>query len=92
MRHVEYKDHGAYSAGGLLSSARDVVRFTTAVQSGRILRPDSLQQMTTVRKSDYALGWQVTRVLGRGMRNHTGGTDGYASHVAHYDTGQVIVC
>ena len=51
--------------GGWLSTAGDMVRFGLALQAGTLLKPNSLQQMTTMqpvdRKRDtfYGLGWIV---------------------------------
>jgi CubicO group peptidase (beta-lactamase class C family) len=91
LRHIEYGDHGAYAAGGLISSARDLLSFSRAFQRGVLLTDQVRQDMLTVRRGEYALGWQVTRVLGRAMQNHTGGTNGFSSHLAHYQDGPIII-
>jgi len=91
LRNIRYHDHAAYTAGGLLSTARDLLRFDRALASGTLL-PDSLVRlMTTPGLGDYALGWQVIRVFGRTLRNHTGGVTGFASHLAHYDDGTTLI-
>jgi CubicO group peptidase (beta-lactamase class C family) len=91
LRHVAYHDHGAYTAGGLLSSARDLLRLDRALSGGRLLADSLLRAMTTPGLGDYALGWQVIRAFGRTLRNHTGGTTGFASHLAHYDDGTTVI-
>lgn len=91
LRHVRYRDHAAYTAGGLLSTATDMFRFERALVSGRLL-PDSLFRiMVTPGRGDYGLGWQIIRAFGRTLRNHTGGVTGFAGHLASYDDGTIIV-
>ena len=51
--------------GGWLSTAGDMVRFGLALQEGTLLKPNNLQQMTTMQRVDgkgdtfYGLGWIV---------------------------------
>jgi CubicO group peptidase (beta-lactamase class C family) len=91
LRHVRYRDHAAYTAGGLLSTAGDLLRFERTLSSGRLL-PDSLfRMMVTPGLGEYGLGWQIIRVFGRTLRNHTGGVTGFASHLARYDDGTIII-
>jgi CubicO group peptidase (beta-lactamase class C family) len=91
LRNTRYHDHAAYTAGGLLSTARDLLRFDRALSTGRLI-PDSLvRAMTTPGPGDYGLGWQVIRVFGQRVRNHTGGVTGFASHLAHYDDGTTVI-
>jgi CubicO group peptidase (beta-lactamase class C family) len=91
LRHVRYRDHAAYTAGGLLSTAGDLLRFDRALSGGRLL-PDSLfRMMGTPGLGEYGLGWQIIRVFGRTLRNHTGGVTGFASHLARFDDGTIII-
>jgi len=68
--------------GGLLSTALDLVRFTIAVNTGKLLRDESRQQMWTGQKTadgkqtGYGLGWRVGRRSGRKTVSHTGGQSG----------------
>ncbi len=89
--NIAYKDHGALSAGGLLSSADDLQRFVAALD-GDLLLPAELQnRMFTPRREDYALGWQVTRFFDRPVRNHTGQIDGFSAHIADYPADRLFV-
>lgn len=91
LRNVAYHDHAAYTAGGLLSTARDLLRFDRALTAGRLIEPSLLARMATPLLGDYGLGWQVIRAFGQRQRNHTGGVTGFASHLAHYDDGTVVI-
>jgi CubicO group peptidase (beta-lactamase class C family) len=91
LRHIRYRDHAAYAAGGLLSTARDLQRFDRALSTGEFISDSSYRMMTTPGLGDYGLGWQIVQVFGRALRNHTGGTNGFASHLSHYDDGTTII-
>jgi serine beta-lactamase-like protein LACTB, mitochondrial len=57
--------------GGLLSTAEDLARFAIALQSGGLLGPASLRQMSTIQRTrdgaetGYGLGWYVAKWKGR---------------------------
>ena len=40
---------------------------------------------------DYGLGWQIKRYFGRPMVNHSGGIDGFASHLAVYPDERLVI-
>jgi CubicO group peptidase (beta-lactamase class C family) len=91
LRLLQSRDHAAYAAGGLLSSAHDLLRFDNALSRGRIVSQSSLREMRKLRRGDYGLGWQVITVFGRKQRNHSGGTNGFSSHLAHYDGAITVI-
>ncbi|MEO1981237.1 MAG: serine hydrolase domain-containing protein, partial [Fuerstiella sp.] len=68
--------------GGLLSTASDLVRFATAVNTGKLLKSDMLQQMWNSQKTQsgketgYGLGWKVQSHFGQKLVSHTGGQSG----------------
>ena len=47
--------------------------------------------MFTVRRGDYALGWQMITALGKHLRNHSGATNGFSSWLGHFDDGTVVI-
>ncbi|HVT57823.1 MAG TPA: serine hydrolase [Thermoanaerobaculia bacterium] len=92
IRNIVYKDHGAFAAGGLRSTARDLLAWQYALAQGKLLRASSLEEMFTAVRDDYALGWQSISLFRRRVVNHTGEIDGFASHLAYYrDDGLVII-
>jgi CubicO group peptidase (beta-lactamase class C family) len=91
MLNVAYKDYSAYAAGGLLSTVHDLFAFQQALASGRILQPATLAEMLTPRQDDYGYGWQIKHYFGQKMYNHTGGTYGFASHLAVYPDQRLII-
>ncbi len=73
----------AGAAGAMITTTADLTTFITAVQSGRLLKPAQLAEMTkTVPISDqhgaYGLGVRViTTTCHRKIIGHTGGIPGY---------------
>ena len=84
LQNIIYKDHGAFAAGGLRSTARDLLAWQHALSSGLLLTSSSLEEMLSPIHDNYALGWQAISLLGRRSVNHSGGIDGFASHFVHY--------
>ena len=91
LHNIVYKDHGAFAAGGLRSTALDLLAWQHALVSGRILRRDSLDVMFTPVRDNYALGWQVMKFFDRAVIDHSGGIDGFASHLAFYPDEDLVI-
>ena len=71
------------AGGGLIGNVEDLVRFASAVRSGRLLKGGSVDTMFTQQKTGdgkpslYGLGWNVTTLDGsRKLVSHTGGQQG----------------
>jgi CubicO group peptidase (beta-lactamase class C family) len=68
--------------GGLISTAGDLVRFALALNSGKLVKPESAQLMFTGqtlregKPSPYGMGWGVTKFQGQRMVAHSGGQQG----------------
>ncbi len=91
LQVVQRRDHATYGAGGLLSTARDLLRFDVALSRGALVSQATLRDIRRPRRDNYGLGWQVTTAFGRLQRNHTGVTSGFSSHLAHYDDGITVI-
>ncbi|HEY7546814.1 MAG TPA: serine hydrolase domain-containing protein, partial [Blastocatellia bacterium] len=71
--------------GGLVSTPVDLVRFALAVQSGKIVKRETLQQMWTASKTKdgqetvYGLGWEVRQRAGMKLYAHGGNQSGASS-------------
>lgn len=74
-----------WGGGGLLSNVEDMIKYATAVSSGRLVRPETLKQMftsQTTRKGEpvnYGLGWRVYTENGERRIEHSGGSMGATS-------------
>ena len=73
----------AYSAGGILSTARDILKWDQALYGERIVSQEILDEAFTPGVSVYGLGWIIDHVRIRGKRHkivwHTGGGPGFRS-------------
>lgn len=85
----------AYAAGGLFSTAHDMLRWQQALHHGRVISPASVERMTTPYKGDYGFGltieqryWHFLKMLfgigGTRLIHHGGATLGFSSHMAYY--------
>ena len=84
LRNIDYDDHAAYAAGGLRSTAADFFRWSRAALQARLFPAMLRDNMLTPRRGNYGLGWQITKFHGRHVYDHTGGIDGFSSHIAYY--------
>ncbi len=80
----------AYSAGGLYSTVEDMVRWTQALTTSKVLRRETIEQawtpglLTDGRKTVYGFGWILTTYRGLREIGHGGDITGFNSYVAHY--------
>jgi len=76
-----------WAAGGVLATADDLGRFAAAIDAGKILKAETLNQVYTVNvvpgvKTDYGLGWHMTTDKeGRVWAEHSGGATGGAAYL-----------
>jgi D-alanyl-D-alanine carboxypeptidase len=70
-----------WAAGALVSTADDLARFYRALLGGRLLRPDMLRRMETIRpvsqEFSYGLGLMRLRLPCGVAWGHNGGIAGY---------------
>ena len=76
-----------WAGGGMISSVLDLARFDIALNTGRLLRPDSLEQMYTSARlnsgtaTGYGLGWMISNDGGRLRVAHSGGATGGTTYL-----------
>jgi CubicO group peptidase (beta-lactamase class C family) len=80
-----------WAAGSMYSTTGDLLKWEKALFGGKVLKPASLQQMTTARKSGYALGLSVQDRGGVRVIVHEGGIEGFATYLAHAPERDVTV-
>jgi len=82
MRDLDYSCYAGASA--LLSTPSDLVRFAMAVNSGKLLRPATVQLLQTSQRlasgqeTKYGLGWDIENVTLAGKPTRVIGPDGEA--------------
>lgn len=75
-------------AGGIVSTPSDMTKFSDALFSGKLLKPESLKIMKTI-KDHYGIGLLQMPFYERTGYGHTGGIDGFTSIFSHFDDGNV---
>jgi CubicO group peptidase (beta-lactamase class C family) len=81
------------AAGGLVSTAPDLVRWDRALRSGAVLTPESVDRMTSPDDDGFGLGWVVSRAYGQTLVSFPGAIDGYSGAMLRFlgDDTTVIV-
>lgn len=76
-----------WAGGGWIGSAGDVARFAIALDQGRLLKPETLQQMYTSGRlnngwaTGYGLGWMIAQDGARVLVAHSGGAMGGTTYL-----------
>jgi CubicO group peptidase (beta-lactamase class C family) len=76
-----------WAGGGMIGTALDVARFDIALNQGRLLKPDTLEQMYVSGRlnngwlTGYGLGWMVGQEGGRLLVAHSGGAMGGTTYL-----------
>lgn len=79
-------DSWAYSAGGLISSAEDIAKWSNALFSGQIIEERNLSRMLSPSvlndgtEVPYGLGLVLSEVEGYNTAEHGGGHSGFLAH------------
>lgn len=80
-----------YAAGALYSTTGDLLLWEQGLFGGKLLKPASLQKMTTPSKGDYAFGLVVQTRNGRKLIEHNGGIEGFNTHLSYYPESKTTV-
>lgn len=72
-----------FAAGAITSNANDLTAFLRAIFNGKLLKPESLDQMTQLKES-YGIGLVTFPFGERKFFGHTGGIEGFKSVVGYY--------
>lgn len=78
-------------AGSLLSTAEDLNTFFTALLQGKILKPETVAEMSALGKGDYGLGIHLLPFYGRKGLGHGGVIDGYKSASCYFPSDSITV-
>lgn len=100
VRNTIWRDSSDYyPSGGLLSTAGDLARFTSAVFGGRWLPDDAMALVLTEAKTSdgasvgYTFGWQVRRNADGSVAwyGHGGETNGANAVVRYYPEDRLVI-
>jgi len=70
-------------SGGIVSNTGDLVKFTYALFTGKLISPESLKSMLTF-KDNFGRGIFELAFYKHNGYGHTGGIDGFASNVGYF--------
>lgn len=85
-----------YAAGSLCSTVTDLVAWTEALSSGKVVSPASYKLMTTPdtlnngRRITYGFGLGTGALRGHSQISHNGGINGFVSELHNYYADSVI--
>ena len=85
------------AAGGLISTARDLVRWQRALVTGQVVKPDSYLEMTTPflldngRETGYGMGLELDTQAGQPCIWHGGGIPGFKSVLLYFPGAQLSI-
>ncbi|MEO6390658.1 MAG: serine hydrolase domain-containing protein [Pyrinomonadaceae bacterium] len=86
-----------FSAGGLISTITDMIKWDAALNSDKILPKAVLESMWTATKltdgseTGYGFGWGVQTKKGHRVISHSGGIDGFSTDIQRLVDDQVTV-
>jgi len=80
-----------FSAGGLYSTAADLLRWERALFGGKVVSPASFEKMTTQGKGNYGMGLFIEVDAGHRVIGHGGGIPGFNSRLAHFPDSDITV-
>jgi CubicO group peptidase (beta-lactamase class C family) len=75
-------------AGGIVSTPTDLVKFSDALFSGKLVSKKSLEQMQTI-NGQFGMGLFKIPFYDKTGFGHTGGIDGFSSVFSHFADGNI---
>jgi CubicO group peptidase (beta-lactamase class C family) len=80
-----------HGAGAMYSTPRDLWKWQQGLYGHKLLSAASVEKMTKIEKSNYALGVGVQTVDGRTVISHGGGIEGFNSHLMYLPAEKMTV-
>lgn len=81
----------AYSAGGITSTTKDLIKFVTALFDGRIISKESIDEMIKT-EEDWGRGIFKFRFEDKYSYGHNGAIEGFNSHLAYFPEEKMAIC
>ncbi|MDX2150987.1 MAG: serine hydrolase domain-containing protein [Bryobacteraceae bacterium] len=78
-------------AGSLYSTLEDLLKWDRALNTDQLLSAASRAKMFTPVLGDYAYGWGIRKEQGRAVQAHSGGINGFSTHLARFPDDGVLV-
>jgi len=84
VRHSETDMSLPRGAGAIVSTAGDINKFYSALFTGKLLKPATLEQMKP--KSDYGFGLALLNFYDKKVMGHDGSIDRFLSSAGHFES------
>jgi len=85
LENADYLDMSIpHGAGALYSTVEDLYIWDRALYTEKLVKKSSLQKIFTPFKRNYGYGWSITRIFGRKRIGHSGGINGFSTHISRY--------
>lgn len=81
----------AHAAGALYSTIKDLFRWDQALYTEKLVSKNSLDAMFTPFKENHGYGWYISTQFNHRVIRHSGGIEGFASHIARYPDDKVSI-
>ncbi len=88
---VFYDPSFSYAAGALYSTIDDLLIWGQALDTGRVLQPESAKAMFTDQGHHYGFGWNIQEKWGRPWIFHSGEINGFDSQYSRYPKSRLTV-
>jgi CubicO group peptidase (beta-lactamase class C family) len=85
------------SAGAIASNLDDLIKWNTAIDNGKLLKPESQNQMWTSntltdgKLTNYGLGWGINTYRGVRLISHGGSTAGFSASISKFVDQKITV-
>ncbi|PQV53189.1 serine hydrolase [Paraburkholderia sp. BL21I4N1] len=80
-----------YAAGGLYSTANDLLRWSEALSNGKVISAASLDETLRDHGHGYGYGWFIVNRLDRRLHHHGGGINGFVCALDRYPDDELTV-
>lgn len=82
---------GFYANGGLLSTTEDLLRWDQSLYTEKLVSRESLEEIFTPYKNNYAYGWIIGKKFERQTTSHSGSNIGFSSFILRFPIEKVTI-
>ena len=80
-----------YAAGALYSTTEDLLRWEQSLNTEKILKKKSLDEIFTPFKENYGYGWGINKLGEHKLISHGGGINGFATNIMRFPDDRLTV-
>ncbi|HRH43999.1 MAG TPA: serine hydrolase [Pyrinomonadaceae bacterium] len=73
-----------FAAGAIYSTVEDLFKWQQAFDSETLLKQDTINVVFTPEKKNYGYGWGIGNWKNHKVLSHSGGIDGFSSHIMKF--------